>query len=444
MGHHCRAFRRTLLTGLLVVGLLVTAHTPSATANEVLTWNETALKAIAAGGQTSVQISRTLAMVQGAVHDALNAITRRYAAYYFEGPGDAGASPDAAVAAAAHTVLVGVIPSFGTPAQKVAALALAEDAYMASLSHGGDGVAKTRGVAVGRAAGAAMLALRQDDGATKDAPYTPGTGPGKWRPHPNPDPPNPPIANKELAPGYAPANLPGWGNVTPFTLLSAAQFWLPGPPALASEAYARDYNELKRLGGQKSEARTAEQTEIARFWFEGPPAWSRIARVVAQGRGLDAWDSARLLALMHLAMADSYIAGFKIRYVYDSWRPVTAIREGDTDGNDATAGDPSWNSLQNTPNVSDYPSTQSTFSGAAAAALAGVLGTDQVSFSVTSGPPFTDITRSFTSVSQAARESADSRIYAGIHFRSACEDGLVLGRKIGERAVALYLQPAKP
>jgi hypothetical protein len=125
-----------------------------------------------------------------------------------------------------------------------------------------------------------------------------------------------------------------------------------------------------------------------------------------------------------------------------AYTPVTAIREGDTDGNDATAGDPSWNSLQNTPNVSDYPSTQSTFSGAAAA-LAGVLGTDQVAFSVTSGRPFADITRSFTSVSQAARESADSRIYAGIHFRSACEDGLVLGRKIGERAAALYLQRVK-
>ncbi|MDP9144800.1 MAG: vanadium-dependent haloperoxidase, partial [Actinomycetota bacterium] len=150
-----------------------------------------------------------------------------------------------------------------------------------------------------------------------------------------------------------------------------------------------------------------------------------------------------LMALMNLAMADSYIAGFKIRYVYDLWRPVTAIRDGDTDGNDATAGDLSWNSLQNTPAVSDYPSTQSTFSGAAAAALTGVLGTDQVSFSVTSGPPFADITRSFTSVSQAARESADSRIYAGIHFRTACEDGLVLGRNIGERAVALYLQPVK-
>jgi hypothetical protein len=438
-----RTIGRAILTGLLVIALLTAAYAPPADANEVLTWNETALKVVAANGQISVQIPRTLAMVQGAVHDALNAITRRYAAYYFEGPGEAGAAPAAAAAAAAHTVLVGVIPSFGTPAQKVAALALVEDAYLAALRGGGDGAATTQGVAVGRAAGAAMLALRKDDGATKDAPYTPGTGLGKWRPHPNPDPPNPPIANKELAPGYAPANLPGWGNVTPFTLLSASQFWLPGPPALTSEAYARDYNEIKRLGGQQSEARTAEQTEIARFWFEGPPAWSRIARAVAQARGLDAWDSARLLALTHMAMADSYVAGFKIRYVYDFWRPVTAIREGDTDGNDATAGDPTWNSLQNTPNVSDYPSTQSTFSGAAAAALTGVLGTDQVAFSVTSGRPFADITRSFTSVSQAARESADSRIYAGIHFRTACEDGLVLGRKIGERAAALYLQPVK-
>jgi vanadium-dependent haloperoxidase-like protein len=438
-----RVFNSAILMAALVAGLMSVAQAAPAS-NEVLTWHETALKAVAANGQNGIQITRTLAMVQGAVHDALNAITRRYAAYYFEGPGEAGASPEAAAAAAAHTVLMGVLPSFGTPAQKIAALALVEDAYLGALSRGSDGAAKTTGVAVGRAAGAAMLKLRQDDGATKDAPYTPGTGPGKWRPHPNPDPPNPPIAAKELAPGYASSLLPGWGHVTPFTLLSAAQFWLPGPPALTSETYARDFNEVKRLGGQQSEARTAEQTEIARFWFEGPPAWGRIARAVASARGLDAWDSARLLAVAHLAMADSYITGFKIRYVYDFWRPVTAIREGDTDGNDATAGDPRWNSLQNTPNVSDYPSTQSTFSGAAAAALTRVLGTDQVAFSVTSGPPFADITRSFTSLSQAARESADSRIYAGIHFRSACEDGLVLGRQIGERAAAMYLQPVKP
>jgi hypothetical protein len=325
----------------------------------------------------------------------------------------------------------------------MAALALAEDAYLASLSRVSSSAAKTHGVTVGRAAGAAMLALRKDDGTTRDAPYIPGMGPGKWRPHPNPDPPNPPIANAELARGYAPSVLPGWGNVTPFTLLSAAQFWLPGPPSLTSEAYAKDYNEIKSMGGQISQARTAEQTEIARFWFQGPRSMYQIARTVATQRRLDAWDSARLLGLMSMVMADGFIAGFKIRYVYDLWRPVTAIREGDTDGNDATAGDPSWNSLQNTPAVSDYPSTQSIFSGAASVILAGVLGTDQVSFSVTSGPPFPDITRSFTSFSQAAQESANSRIYAGIHFRTACEHGLTLGRKIGQRALALYLQPAQ-
>jgi hypothetical protein len=170
MGHPYRAFRRTLLTGLLVVGLLITARTLPATANEVLTWNETALKAIEAGGQRSVQIPRALAMMQGAVHDALNTITPRYTAYYFEGPGDAGASPEAAVAAAAHTVLVGVISSFGTPAQKMAALAIVEEAYMASLGRVSDAAAKTKGVAVGRAAGAAMLALRKDDGATRGSP----------------------------------------------------------------------------------------------------------------------------------------------------------------------------------------------------------------------------------------------------------------------------------
>jgi hypothetical protein len=349
------------------------------------------------------------------------------------------------VATAAHTVLVGVVPSVGTPAQKVAASAIIEDAYMAAMSRGAAGPAKVQGVALGRAAGAARLALRKDDGATRDAPYTPGTGPGKWRPHPNPDPPNPPIANPDLARGYAPSGFPGWGNVTPFTLLSAAQFWLPGPPALTSEAYARDYrdyNEIKSVGGQVSQARTADQTEIARFWFQGPPSWYLMARTVASQRSLDAWDSARLLGLTSMAMADAYIAGFKIRYVYDLWRPVTAIREGDTDGNDATAGDPSWNSHQNTPNVSDYPSTQSTFSGAASTVLAGVLG-DQVAFTITSGAPFPDIKRSFKSFSQAARESADSRVYAGIHFRTACEDGLILGRKVGQRVLALYLQPVQ-
>ena len=375
-------------------------------------------------------MTRTLAMVQGAVHDALNAITRRYAAYYFEGPGGAGASPDAAVAAAAHTVLVGVIPSFGTPAQKIAALALVEDAYLAALGRGGTAPPRPRGRG-GPGGRGGHAGAPQGRRRHQGRPVYAGDGARQVAAASEPRPAEP--AHRE--PGAGPRLcgrrlLPGWGNVTPFTLLSASQFWLPGPPALTSEAYARDYNEVKtpRRPDQRRRARQSRPRSRA-SGSRGRRRGSRIARAVAQARGLDAWDSARLLALMYLAMADSYIAGFKIRYVYDSWRPVTAIREGDTDGNDATAGDPTWNSLQNTPAVSDYPSTQSTFSGAAAVALAGVLGTDQVAFTVTSGPPFADIKRSFTSFSQAARESADSRIYAGIHFRTACEDGLALGRK---------------
>ena len=438
-----RTLQRPIHVACLAACLFAPIVAGPAVANEVVQWNETTMRAIEANGQNPIQSTRTLAMVHAAVHDALNAISRRYDAYYFEGPGDPAASPDAAVAAAAHTVLVGVAASFGTPVQRGAVVALADQVYDAAVARIADGPARNKGVAVGRAAGAAMLGLRRDDGATRDAPYTPGMGPGKWRPHPNPVPANPPIANPDAAKGYAPSALPGWGNVTPFTLLSASQFWLPGPPALASPTYARDYNEVKNIGGKISAARTPEQSEIARFWFEGPGAWNTIARTVAVARSLDARDSARLLALMNLAMADAYIAGFKIRYVYDLWRPVTAIREGDNDGNDATAGDPTWDSHQNTPAVSDYPSTQSTFSGAAATVLATVLGSDQVSFSFQSGKPFEGITRSFTSFSQAARESADSRVFAGIHFRSACEDGLALGQKIGQRAARLYLQPAR-
>jgi hypothetical protein len=435
--------RRSAGLQALVAATLAIAAAPPVSANEVLKWNETTVRAAIAGGHNPIQQTRTVAMVQGAVHDALNAIKPRYVAYYYEGPAAAGASPEAAVAAASRAVLTGVIPSFGSAAQQSAAQAMLEEAYRTALAAIPDGQTKQDGIATGQAAGEAMLALRRDDGATRSASYTPTSAPGRWRPTPNPDPPNPPIADPKLAPGFAPANLPGWGEVRPFTLLSASQYWLPGPPALTSAKYASDFNEVKSVGGQVSTVRTPEQTEIARFWFEGPAAWYRVARAACDARSLDLWDSARALAVASLSMADAYIAGFKIRYVYDFWRPVTAIREAADDGNDATAADPAWNSLQNTPNVSDYPSTQSLFSGAAATALAAVLGTDEVAFTITSGPPFANIKRSFSSLSAAARESVDSRVYAGIHFRSACEDGLLLGRKVGQRAAATYLLPVK-
>lgn len=304
-----------------------------------------------------------------------------------------------------------------------------------------DGPPKNKGLAIGKSVAAAILAARKADGSTAPSQYTPETAPGKWRPHPNPVPPNPPIADAALAVGNWPAMLPQWGQITPFTMVAPWQSRLPGPPALASADYARDYDEVKRLGGKNSSARTAEQSEIARYWYEGSAqGWSRIARLVAAQRRLDRWENARLLALVNAAIADSFIAGFDTRYVYNLWRPVTAIRAADTDGNDATAADPSWEAFLNTPPIPEYPSTHSIAGGGASAVLARFFGGDQIAFSMASGPPFAGITRSFKSFSQAAQENADSRVYAGIHFRSACRDGIKLGEQIGRRAIAQYLQ----
>ena len=198
---------------------------------------------------------------------------------------------------------------------------------------------------------------------------------------------------------------------------------------------------MKRLGGKNSTTRTAEQSEVARYWYEGSPqGWSRIARVVAAQRGLDGWDNARLLALVNAVIADGFIAGADTRYLYNFWRPVTAIRAGHTDGNEATAADPAWETFLNTPPIPDYPSTHSVAGAAAATVLARFFGSDQVAFTMASGPPFAGITRSFRSFSQAAQENADSRVYAGIHFRSACQDGIKLGKHIGRRAFIQYVQ----
>jgi hypothetical protein len=199
---------------------------------------------------------------------------------------------------------------------------------------------------------------------------------------------------------------------------------------------------VKAIGEKASSTRTAEQTSIARFWYEGAPAgWSRIARIVAQSRGLDSWDTARLLALVDLAMADGFIAGFQTKYDFNFWRPVTAIRAGDTDGNDATIADPTWSTLLNTPAIPDYTSTHSILGGAASDVLRRFFHDDDVPFTTTSGAPFAGLTRSFTSFSQAAAENGESRIYAGIHFRSAVEDGIAQGKKIGGFAFTHALQP---
>jgi hypothetical protein len=424
--------------------LTIAAATAAAAADRVSDWNGVAVTASILSGHNAFVQSRSLAIVQIAVHDALNAIDRRYQPYEFRGTAEHTASADAAVATAAHDALVGVLPvgtlpfvGFGSAVQQANAIAFVNATYVADLATIPDGPEKANGVAVGQAAAQAILARRAADGATRLVLYSPGTGPGDWQPTPSPVPFDPPAAGDRL-----PAVLPGWGNVTPFVLRSSSQFEPDEPPALTSTQYARDYNEVMTIGEKFSGIRTAEQTQIARFWFEGSPAgWSRIGRVVAENRRLNPWDRARLLALLNIAMADGFIAGMATKYEFNFWRPVTAIRAGETDGNDETVADPNWISLLNTPAIPDYTSTHSVLGGAASDVLLRFFDDDDVAFTTTSGVPFAGITRSFASFSDAARENGNSRIYAGIHFRSAVEHGITQGNKIGRFVFKHALRP---
>jgi hypothetical protein len=442
MHHHTWGTR--CLTRILAAVLVLALPLTGMAADRVAAWNVTAVAATVMAGESPTVQSRALAAIQVAVHDALNAIDRRFAPYAFHGEVDPDASPDAAVATAAHDALVGIIvvgalpfAGFGTTAQQDAAVAFVDATYAADLETIPEGEAKTRGIAVGQAAAAAILAARQDDGATTLVPYTPGTEPGAWQPTPNPQPADPPAPADRL-----PAVLPGWGQVTPFVLLSSRQFLPDDPPALTSERYAQDYHEVQAIGAKVSAERTVDQEAIARFWFgSSPVGWSQIARTVAAEQGLDAWEQARMLALVNLALADGVIAGFDTKYLYNRWRPITAIHVGETDDNDETVGDPTWESLLNTPAHPDYVSTHAVQGGAAAAVLCEVFGTDQVAFTATSGAPFAGLTRAYRSFSDAAQENADSRVYAGVHFRSAATEGLKLGEQVGRFTVTYTLRP---
>jgi hypothetical protein len=225
----------------------------------------------------------------------------------------------------------------------------------------------------------------------------------------------------------------------------ASEFDLPRPAYfnLRGKEYAANYNEVKSVGGADSKTRTAEQSEIARFWYEpSPGVHIRLARDLVATRKLDLWESARLFALLQLACADCLISGYAAKYRYNFWRPVTAIHDGAKDGNPRTTADPAWSSYLETPNHPEYLSLHAALCAAWAEILARFFGTDRFDFTMTSAAPYPGITRSFTSFSQSARESADSRIYAGVHFRSSCEDGLKIGHKIGAHVFEKFLRPA--
>jgi PAP2 superfamily len=409
---------------LLSAALSVTV-VDSARADAVTDWNIAATTAAAAPFVGGIPQGRIFAMTHAAIHDALNAIDRRYQPYAFDVQADPNASPEAAVAAAAHDVLVHEVPSVQQP--------MLDTAYADSLSGIPDGAAKDAGIAIGKAAAAAIIALRSSDGSQAPMPYTPGSGPGVWIPTP---------------PDFLPAGVPGWGKVIPFGLRSGSQFRLKPPEYfdLTSEAYTADYEEVKSIGDVNSPIRTAEQSEIARFWYEGSQqGWNRITRMfLAQhDLDLDLWETARLFALVNFAVADAYIAHFDTKYFYNFWRPVTAIRAGDTDGNDATVPDPDWLSYLVTPAIPDYPSGHSTAGAAAATVLTRFFKHDDLPFTTMSGAPFPGITRTFQTFWDAAVENANSRVYAGIHFRTATTDGLQLGERVGRYVFTHALKPGK-
>jgi hypothetical protein len=443
-----RALLATALaaTALALVAAPAGAHrTPRSDA--VSAWNANAGKAAIAAcispGDDPLHESRMYAMTHLAIHDALNAIDRRSRPYAFDATAKREASPDAAVAAAAHDVLVALVRQISDPFPPAcvdAGVASVEADYTAALGGIPDGRHKARGIEVGRAAAAAILAMRAADGS--DTPlvvnnFPQGTAPGEYR----------------FTPGTPFAFAPGWGGVTPFVLDDSSQF-RPGPPySVTSKRYAADLNEIKALGGDgvtTPSARTPEQTEIALFWVESSPLqWNRIARTVSAGH--DPWAQARLFALLNMALADGYVSSFETKYHYNYWRPVTAIRAADTDGNPRTSADPTWTPLVTTPPIPDYDSAHAVQGGAASTVLKRFFGTDRIGFTTCSltlpaGETCTDpwpVTRSYASFSEAATENGISRILVGFHFRKAVEEGIEHGGSIGDLAVDRFLRPVR-
>jgi hypothetical protein len=406
---------------MLALALSLAAASP-AHADVVTEWNEIADSMTALAPPFK---NRIMAMVQVAVHDALNSIDPRYEGYLGLPNANTGASPGAAVAAAAYRVLLGVLPA------QAAALGVIYNGKIAGLScPAGHPTCINEGIVAGEAAAFAMLSLRANDGsATPHLPYTLPAAPGVHQP----TPPNFP------APQFA-----GWASVTPFVLNSGSQFRADPSDIfdLLGEVFTRDYNEVKRVGRVDAEAngfRTADQSAIARYWAGGGANFNLAGRIIVAGRGLDEWEHARLFALVNLALHDDTITVFDTKYTYNFWRPATAIRAGATDGNPATEPDVNWVSYQTPPPYPDYTCGLPNNTGAALEVLRRFFDTDDIAYTMTAA----GLTRSFTSLSQAGAEAVDARVFGGMHFRTGCVQGLKQGEKVGRFIILHALKPLK-
>lgn len=394
--------------------LAVATFFPSLSAGDVVTeWNQQAGACVLEAKIFPFAGTRVMAIIHTAMFDAINSVEGRYAPYKFKVSAPVGASPEAAGVAAAHATLMRLFP------EQKAGL---DAAYATSLAQIPDGPGKAEGIAVGEDVAAKVLAWRSADGADAANTYRPPTTPGTY------------VATT-LAVGTM------WGSVTPWVMERGSQFHPAPPPALSSAEWAADYNEIKEIGGKKSTRRTSEQTEMARFWtITGPQSFDPIVRQLAIARGRSLSQNARLFALVEMAVADSYIAVFEAKYSFNFWRPITAIRNGDIDGNEATARDAGWEPLIDTPLHPEYPCAHCINSGAARAVLESEFGTGPNSLTMTSTTS-PGMLHKWASIADYADEVSLARIYGGLHYRNSTVVGKAMGKKIGELAVQNYLKP---
>jgi hypothetical protein len=404
------------------------AANPAAMSEDViLQWNRVLTETVRTPGahpSATVFPVRSYAMMHAAMFDAVNSIDGGHTPYLTEAPGTRHSSIKAAAAQAARDVLVGLYPS-------------RRAIFDAELANSLAGIPFNRadqGVRIGQLAAERILAARDGDGwFAAPPPYSLPPTPGNW----------------QLAPGNIAATFTHYPSVTPFAVTSNAQFAVAPPPALTSDRYAQDFNEVKELGSATSQTRTAEQTLAARLWGPvGTPTnflfvWNNVARAVAAARGTTTAENARLFALLHIAHHDALQTTFTSKFQFGSWRPVTAIRRADEDGNPNTAPDAGWSSLIGNPPYPSYPGNMAAIGTSQSTILALFFGRDDIAFEHTwEGSP-TGWTRSYRSFSELANEEANSRVWGGIHFRFDNEAGQSVGRSVANYVFLNFMRPRR-
>ena len=417
MNRKSKALRAGRVRVFLTLAVLALVVASPARADTVTEWNLNASQAlfVTAGQPPQLSVPH-LAMVHGAVYDAVNAIDGRHEGYLLTARvGSPFDSKEAAAATAAYRVLLNIVPG---------QQATLDAQYAASLAGIAEGAAKTRGIAVGEAAAAAMIVARTGDGRFGPFRFAVGFGPGEWRP---------------VLPAFVNDPAAWLKDLRPFLIESASQFRSKGPLRLDSPRYAREFAEVKSVGSATSTTRTAEQTLAARYWAENPPAtWSRIFRTLSAQEGLSLAENARLFAMLYMTAADALISAWDDKAYWSFWRPITAIREADTDGNPATKADPAWLPLIANPPYPDHPSAHTSLSGSIVATLRKFFGTDKVAWTDTNNA---GLTRSFTRFSHAIDEIVDARVWGGLHFRTADKQGARIGRQVAKWRDKHYFRP---